>query len=149
MNIVFIVGRMGGDPTRRSTANGTTVVNFSICTEDYLGDKNPKHLEWHRCVAWGRMAETIANHVHKGDQLIVTGRLQSREWETKGSKQKTTEIIVDKFEFGKNKRVEGMGGKSYGGSRREDRGSPRGGRDGDAGDADYDPGPPEQDDLPF
>ena len=53
--------------------------------------------EWHRIVAWGRLAEVCAQYLHKGSQVYVEGKLQTRSWEKEGVKQYTTEIVISEM----------------------------------------------------
>tara|TARA_R100001086_G_scaffold200856_1_gene117074 strand:+ start:15145 stop:15507 length:363 start_codon:yes stop_codon:yes gene_type:complete len=114
MNIVHLYGRVGQAPELKYTANGKSVCNFSLATSkrwnDQAGQKQEK-TEWHRVVAWGKQADVIAEHVGVGDSLLITGELQTRQWEDQnGGTRYSTEIHIDKFEFGsKSKKGEPEG----------------------------------------
>lgn len=104
INKVLLIGRLGADPESRYLPNdGTMVVNFSIATtEKWKGqDGSPQeHTEWHRCVAFGKLAETIMTYLGKGRLVYVEGSIRTREWENK-DKQKvvTKEIRVRTVQF--------------------------------------------------
>ena len=91
---------------------------LSIATSERWTDKDGEKQErtdWHRCVAWGKKAEVIAEYFTKGEGIIIEGKIQTRSWETKdGDKRWTTEIIVGNFEFLPGKRSSGSasGGQS-------------------------------------
>ena len=103
MNLVIIKGRLGAKPETRYTPSGSAVANFSLATDDGYKDKDgTKHdkTSWHKCVAWNKTAEVIAEYCDKGSEIIVTGKLEYGEWEDKdGIKRNKTEIRVDRFEF--------------------------------------------------
>ena len=101
VNKVILVGHLGGDPEGRSTPGGTAVTTFSIATNESRRNSDGNwedHTEWHRCVLFGKQAETAAEYVKKGQMVYVEGRLHTREWEDKNQiKRRTTEISCDNF----------------------------------------------------
>lgn len=101
-NKVMLLGYLGQDPESKYTPNkGTHVVRFSLgTTERYKeGNEWKTRPEWHTCIAFGRMADTIAQYLKKGSPVDVEGRLQTRSWEDKekGGKQYRTEVILDEL----------------------------------------------------
>jgi len=96
VNKVILLGRLGGDPESRQ-AGATTVANFTIATSDKYKDKQDQwqeKTEWHRVVAWGKLADICAQYLRKGSQVYVEGKLQTRSWEKEGVKQYTTEVVI-------------------------------------------------------
>ena len=98
VNKVILVGNLGADPDLRHTPSGTAVSNLRLATTEVFttreGEKN-KRTEWHRIVAFGRLAEICNQYLKKGRQVYIEGRLQTREWEDKnGDKRYTTEIVA-------------------------------------------------------
>ena len=97
VNKVILIGNLGADPELRHTTNGTVVANFRIATNEVYTDRNgerTQRTEWHRIVAFGRLAEIIGQYLKKGRQVYVEGRLRTREWEDQsGQKRYTTEIV--------------------------------------------------------
>lgn len=84
LNKCQFIGRLGHNPELRYTGEGTAVCNIRIATnEDYRdgNDNLVERTEWHRLVAWGRLAEVIHEYLDKGDRLYAEGRLQHRQWE--------------------------------------------------------------------
>ncbi len=98
INKAIIVGNLGRDPEIRYTQSNTPVATFSVATTDQWTDKNgerQERTEWHRIVAWARLAEICEKYLHKGKQVYIEGRLQTREWEDQnGQKRYTTEIVA-------------------------------------------------------
>lgn len=94
LNISAIVGQLGQDPQLRYTASGKAVTHFSVAVSNKSGDKT--YTDWTQVVVWGPNAEAVNANLHKGDGVIVIGRMSTRSWEGKdGTKQKTTELIAD------------------------------------------------------
>lgn len=97
LNQVTLVGNLGRDPEVRFTAGAQAVANFSIATSEKWKDKEGKQqerTEWHRIVAWGKLAELCGEYLKKGKQVAVVGKLQTREWEKDGVKRYSTEIVA-------------------------------------------------------
>lgn len=97
VNKVILVGRLGQDPELKYTASGTPFCRFSIATDDVWNDKTSgerqERTEWHRIVAWDRLAEICNQYLTKGRLVYIEGALQTREWDDQeGNKRKTTEI---------------------------------------------------------
>lgn len=98
VNKAILVGRLGKDPETRYTAAGQAVCNFSVATDESWkarsGEKQ-RRTEWHRIVAWGKLAEIIQQYCKKGMQVYIEGRIQSRQWDDReGIKRYTTEIVA-------------------------------------------------------
>jgi single-strand DNA-binding protein len=98
VNKVILVGNVGRDPELRYTQGGQPVASFSIATNERFKDKDGNwkdRTEWHRIVAWARLAEICGEYLRKGSQVYVEGRIQTRDWEDKeGNKRQTTEIVA-------------------------------------------------------
>ncbi len=119
VNKAIIVGNLGADPEQRYTQNNTPVTTFRIATTDQWTDKQSgqrqERTEWHRIVAWGRLAEICGQYLRKGKQVYVEGRLQTREWEDQqGQKRYTTEIVAQTMQM-LGRAGEGEGGGQGGG----------------------------------
>lgn len=97
LNKVMLIGRLGKDPERRATPNGTVVCKFSIATdESYKGRDGQKveKTEWHNIVAWGKLAEVCAEYLKKGKLVFIEGSISTQSWDDKetGQKKSRTEI---------------------------------------------------------
>lgn len=101
LNKAILIGNLGREPEMRYTPGGLAVANFSIATSETRsnneGGKEVK-TEWHRIVAFGKLAEICGQYLTKGKQIYVEGRIQTRAWEDKvGNKKSTTEIIASQM----------------------------------------------------
>lgn len=96
LNKAQLIGRLGQDPEVRYTQSNTAVATLSIATSERFRDNNgeqQERTEWHRVVAWGRLAEICQQYLTKGSLVYVEGPIQTRSWEDKqGQKRYTTEI---------------------------------------------------------
>ena len=102
VNKVILVGNLGVDPTLRYTENGTAVVNFTLATSQKFTDKQGEkqtQTEWHRIVAWAKLAEICNEYLKKGKQAYIEGRLQTRSWDDNGTKKYTTEVVANSMEM--------------------------------------------------
>lgn len=103
MNKSMLIGNLGADPEVRYTQTGTPVASFNVATTERWKDTdgNPQeHTEWHRIVAWRRLAEICGEYLTKGSKIYVEGRLQTRKWKDgDGNDRYTTEIVMMKMEM--------------------------------------------------
>lgn len=105
INKVTVLGNLTRDPEMRILPSEIKVTSFSLATnrtwKDQSGKKN-EATEYHNIVAFGKIAELIAQYSKKGSTLYVEGRLQTRNWDDKstGEKKFRTEIVVETFQFG-------------------------------------------------
>lgn len=102
INKVILIGNLGQDPEVRFMPNGGAVANFTVATQERWKDKQTgeqkEKPEWHRIVAYNRLAEIIGEHLKKGSQVYIDGRLQTRKWQNQqGTDQYTTEIIANEM----------------------------------------------------
>lgn len=99
VNKVILVGRLGQDPEVRFTQGGTAVANLRIATDETWKDQSgerQQRTEWHRVVAWSKLAEICGQYLSKGRLVYIEGRLQTRSWEDReGNKRYTTEVRAD------------------------------------------------------
>lgn len=119
VNKAIIVGNLGRDPEMRSTQSGAQVANFTVATSRVYKDSSgqrQEETEWHRVVAWGRLAEICGQYLQKGKQVYIEGRIQTRSWEDKESGQKrySTEIVALEMQM-LGRAGEGGGGGGGGG----------------------------------
>ncbi len=95
VNKVILLGRLGVDPEIRYTQDGTAVANFRMATDRPVkrGDQWESETDWHRVVAWRRLAEICAEYLSKGSMVYVEGSLRTRSWEDQdGNKRWITEV---------------------------------------------------------
>ena len=89
INRVVLVGRITKDAETKKTQSGLSVCSFSIAVDRKDGT------DFIDCVAWRQAADFMGSYVKKGDLIAVDGRLQTRQWERDGHKNKATEVIAD------------------------------------------------------
>jgi len=103
VNKVILIGRLGSDPELRYTPNGDAVANFRIATNRVWKDKEgnqQEKTEWHRIVAWRKLAERCGEYLKKGSHVYIEGRLETRSWEGKnGNKRYVTEVIANQMQM--------------------------------------------------
>lgn len=96
LNKVMLIGYLGADPELRYTPSGSPVANFRVATTEQWTDKDGEKqakTEWHKIVAWRKLAETCGEYLHKGSLVYLEGSLETRNWEDRdGIKRWTTEI---------------------------------------------------------
>ncbi len=111
VNKVILVGRLGRDPETRYTSSGQAVCNFSLATDESFRDRSgerQKRTEWHKIVAWGKLAEICQKFLKKGSQIYIAGRIQSRQWDDKeGQKRTSYEIVAGEMRM-LDRRAEGV-----------------------------------------
>jgi single-strand DNA-binding protein len=101
VNKVILIGNLGGDPELRHTVSNIPVVNFTVATNENWVNKEgvrEERTEWHRVVAWRRLAEICHEYLRKGSQVYIEGKLQTRSWEDQnGQKRFMTEVVADEM----------------------------------------------------
>ncbi len=104
VNKAIIVGNLGQDPEMRYMPNGNAVTNISVATSTSWTDKQTgspqEKTEWHRIVAFNKLAEIMGQYLKKGSQVYIEGRIQTRKWQDKdGVDRYSTEIIADQMQM--------------------------------------------------
>jgi len=99
VNKAIIIGNLGNDPEIRTTPSGTRVATISVATNRRWVSRTGETQEdtqWHRVVAWSKLAEIAEQYLKKGDRVFVEGRIQYRQWEDQnGQKRYSTEIVAN------------------------------------------------------
>ncbi|MBA2312943.1 MAG: single-stranded DNA-binding protein [Actinobacteria bacterium] len=97
MNQVVLVGNVTDDPQLRYTQSGAALAGFTVA----VSHRSKHNGEWQdvndgffRCTAWRQVAENAARSLHKGDRVLVVGKLIQRFFETEGQKRTVVEIQV-------------------------------------------------------
>ena len=104
VNRATILGTLGKDPELRYSASGTAVANFSVATNEEWKDKSTgekqERTEWHNIVIWGKLGEIAGKYLHKGAQVYLEGRIQTRKWQDReGTDRYSTEINVSEMQM--------------------------------------------------
>ncbi|GAA3948538.1 single-stranded DNA-binding protein [Microbacterium soli] len=95
-----IAGNIGNDPVRNETRTGKPVINFRVgSSSGYFDQRTGAWVDggtnWYAVAAYGALAEHAKASLHRGDPVIVSGRLKVREWEANGRKGIDVEIVAD------------------------------------------------------
>ncbi len=96
-NYIMLIGRLGKDVDLRTGKNGGSVANISLATEHRFKDRDgewQKKTEWHKCVAFGKVADTLEKHLRKGSKVGFQGRLQYNSWEKDGVKRTEAQVAI-------------------------------------------------------
>ena len=97
-NKITLVGNVGRDPELRQTPN-SKVVDFSIAINEPARGNQPEKTEWYRVSFWDRRAETIAQYVRKGTQIMVEGRLSVRTYMDPNTQRERYSLEVQGTDF--------------------------------------------------
>ena len=123
VNKAIIIGNLGNDPEIRYTQSGAQVATFTVATsEKWKGQDGQmqESTEWHRIVAWSKLAEICGEYLHKGSKVYIEGKIQTRKWQDQNGNDKyTTEIIARDMKMLSPRGGEGGGSSSYGSSTQE------------------------------
>ena len=100
INRVVLVGRLTKDPVLRKTANGASVVSFTVaCTRRFKQEGQPD-ADFINTVAWNKTADIVAQYTHKGSLVGVEGRIQTRSYDDQSGKRVyVTEVVADSVQF--------------------------------------------------
>jgi len=106
INRVVLVGRLTKDPELRKTPSGASVTSFTVAVQRRVsGDAANSNLptaDYVPCVAWNKTAELLCQYMHKGSQVGVEGRIQTRNYDdpnSPGKKVYVTEVVCDSLTF--------------------------------------------------
>lgn len=119
VNKVILVGNLGADPEMKYTPSGTPICTFRLATSETFKDRDgnqQERTEWHRVVAWSKLAEICGQYLAKGRQVYIEGSIRTRSWDDNdGNKRFMTEIVARDVQFlGGN--PNGQGNGDFGGT---------------------------------
>ncbi|MDG1687811.1 MAG: single-stranded DNA-binding protein [Gammaproteobacteria bacterium] len=122
VNKVILVGRLGAEPESRAFPDGGSICNLRLATSESWKDKQTgerkERTEWHRVVLRNRLGEVAQQYLHKGSQVYIEGRIQTRKWQDQnGQDRYSTDIIGDSMTM--------LGGGGSGGSTGYDQSAPQ------------------------
>lgn len=119
INKAILVGNLGAEPEIRYTQSGTQVASFTVATTERFKGKDgqmQENTEWHRIVAWNRLAEICGEYLHKGSRVYIEGKIQTRKWQDQsGNDRYTTEIVAREMKMLSPRGEGGQGGGGFGG----------------------------------
>jgi len=106
MNKVLLMGRLTRDPEVRYTQSNTVVTSFSIAVNRrFARQGEERQADFFNIVAWNKVGEFAGKYFKKGQQVAVTGRLQTRNWDDEqGQKHYVTEVIAEELDFAEGRR---------------------------------------------
>jgi single-strand DNA-binding protein len=107
---IFLTGNLGRDPELRYTPNGTPVARFSVATNERWADRDGQQQDrttWWRVSVWGRQGEAVSEHLRKGNQVFIEGRMDPdpetggpRIWTASdGQPRASFEIVAQRVQF--------------------------------------------------
>jgi len=115
LNKVQLIGNLTRDPELRYTPQGTAVCTFGLATNRSWvtdGGEKREETEFHRVVAWNKLAELCSQLLFKGRKVYIEGRLQTRRWTAPdGSQRQATEIVASDMMILDSKRAPGEPGE--------------------------------------
>ena len=123
LNHIVIMGRLVRDPELRRTGTGVAVTSFTVAVDRDFGSREngERETDFIDCVAWRQTGEFVSKYFTKGSMIVVSGRLQIRNWNDKdGNKRRSAEVVADNVYFGESRRSAesnaSYGGNTYGGN---------------------------------
>ena len=104
LNKVFLIGNLTRSPELRYTPNGTPVSDLRLAVNrtysSTQGGERRQETHFFTVVVWGKQAENCGEFLDKGSPVMIEGRLQTREWETKdGQKRNVVEVVAERVQF--------------------------------------------------
>lgn len=101
INSIVLQGRLTKEPELKYTSSGTAVASFGLAVQrNFKNQQGDYEADFPMVQAWRKTAELIADHFHKGDEILIQGRLQTRTYDNQqGQKVYVTEIVADSFAF--------------------------------------------------
>ena len=104
VNKVFLVGRLTREPELHYTENKKPVCTFGLATnrswQPYDAQEKHEETEFHRIVAWDKLAETCNHYLRKGRKIYAEGRLQTRPYTGQdGIEKYATEVVLERMEM--------------------------------------------------
>ena len=102
VNKAILLGNLGAAPEVRYTNNDRAMARLRLATSESWRDRNTgekqEQTEWHTVVAFGKLAEICKDYLHKGSQVYIEGRIQTRKWQDKeGNDRYSTDIIANEM----------------------------------------------------
>lgn len=100
INRVVLVGRLTKDPVLRKTGAGKSVVSFTTACDRKVKAEGQPTADFISCIAWNKVADLMAQYLHKGSLVGVEGRIQTRSYDDQtGKRVYITEVVVDSVQF--------------------------------------------------
>ncbi len=118
VNKVILVGRLGAEPESRAFPDGGSICNLRLATSESWKDRQTgerkERTEWHRVTLRNRLGEIAQQYLHKGSQVYIEGRIQTRKWQDQsGQDRYSTEIVANEMRMLDSKGASDGGQGSY------------------------------------
>jgi single-strand DNA-binding protein len=95
LNRIILIGNLTSDPEVRFTVEGVQIAKFQLAVDRFVQENSPKQMDYIDVVAWRRLAEICGQHLKKGKQVLVEGRIQVRTFENESGVRKwATEVVA-------------------------------------------------------
>ena len=107
LNHITLMGRLTRDPELRYTQTQTPVASFRLAVDRDFADKTTgeRQADFIDCVAWRSTAEFVSKYFQKGSMIVVSGRLQMRDWTDRDNNRRTSaEVVAENVYFGESRR---------------------------------------------
>lgn len=116
MNNIVLLGRLTKDADIRSTQSGKVVASFTLAVDRPYTQNGKREVDFIACQIWGKSAEVLGKSVHRGQRILLEGRLQIRQYTDKnGNKRTAAEVVADRLEFIERKeQTESQGMENFG-----------------------------------
>ena len=100
MNKVILQGRLVADPENRTGANDTVICRFTVAVDHYNAREGEKSAIFVPCIMFGQRADVFGHYTHKGDRVLIEGRIDITHYENEdGEKRTYTNVVAEQFEF--------------------------------------------------
>jgi len=107
-NQVVLVGHVTRDPEIKYTPSGTAIADIGVAVNEHMKDKEDL-VSFIDCTAFGKTAELCVQYVHKGDPILVAGRLRQERWETQeGQKRSKVKVMAHAVQFLRRRQDQGQ-----------------------------------------
>lgn len=100
LNIIILSGRITSEPEMSYTTGGLAVTKFDIAVDAWDSRKRERKTMFMKCVAFDKVAEKTSQHIHKGDFIEVSGRLDENRWvDSERVLHVSYSVVCDRVEF--------------------------------------------------
>ena len=106
MNKVILQGRLTADPDNRTGANDTVICRFTVAVDHYNAREGEKSAIFVPCIMFGQRADVFGHYTHKGDRVLIEGRIDVSNYEDENGNRRTfTNVVAEQFDFIHNAKV--------------------------------------------
>ena len=114
MNSIIISGNLVSDPTLRHTSSNLSVCSFRVAVAREKAAEGQQKADFIDVIAWRKTAEFVHRYFCKGKPIMVSGRLQIRDYEYNGEKRKAVEVVANTVEFAGGQKFDRQSGATPG-----------------------------------